>query len=90
MHTRTHAVAGPGQPAEHHRVAYSVEAIIALGLVAAGIACAVAIVGFFTGSWLLGSAGLPALMIIVVLYGIWSVGKNAKHEDPNAELHDIE
>lgn len=88
MQLRTHAVAGPGT--EHHRIAYSVEAIVGLGLIVAGIACAVAVVGFFTGSWLLGSAGLPALMILVVLYGIWTVGKGAKHEDPNAELHDIE
>lgn len=89
MQMRTH-VAGPGRPAEHHRIAYSVEAIVALGLVVAGVAAAVAVVGFFTGSWLLGSAGLPALMILMVLYAIWTVGRGAKHEDPDRELHDIE
>lgn len=86
---RTHAVAGPGHPTEHHRVAYSVETIVAVGLFLAGIACAVAVVGFLTGSWLLGSAALPALMILVVLYGLWTIGRG-KHEDPNRELHDIE
>lgn len=89
MQMRTHA-AGPGHPAEHHRIAYSVEAIVALGLVAAGIAAAVAVVGFLTGSWLLGSAGLPALMILVVLYAIWTVGRGGKHENQDKELHDID
>ncbi|WP_125569202.1 hypothetical protein [Nocardioides baekrokdamisoli] len=88
--TRTHAVAGPGHPAEHHRIAYSVEAIVGIGLVVAGVAAAVAVVGFFTGSWLLGSFGFPALMILVVLYAIWTVGRGARHEDSDKELHDIE
>lgn len=90
MQMRTHAVAGPGHPAEHHRIVYSVETIIGLGLVVAGLAAVVAVVGFFTGSWLLGSAAFPALMIIVVLYALWTIGKGAKHDDPDAELHDIE
>lgn len=89
MQMRIH-VAGPGHPSEHHRIAYSVEAIVGLGLIAAGIAAAVAVVGFFTGSWLLGSAGLPALMILVILYAIWTVGRGGRHDDPDRELHDIE
>jgi membrane protein implicated in regulation of membrane protease activity len=66
------------------------EALIAIGLIVAGIAVTVGIIGFLTGSWMLGSATFPALVILLVILGIFAVGRNAKHEDPNRELHDIE
>jgi dolichyl-phosphate-mannose--protein O-mannosyl transferase len=82
-------MAGQGHPVEHHRVAYSVETILVLGLIALGIASAVALVGFFTGSWVLGSFAFPAVAAFVFVIAAFSAGRG-HHEDPNKELHDIE
>lgn len=87
--TRTHAVAGPGHP-EHHRVAHSFEALMAIGIVVAGIAAVVGIIGFLTGSWMLGSATFPALLILTVIIGIFAMGRGAKHDDPTKEVHDVD
>lgn len=87
MFTKSHAVAG--HP-EHHRVAHSVEALLAVGLAALGVAVIVAVAGFLTGSWMLGAATFPALLILTLVVGVYAMGRNAKHDDPDQEIHDIE